>query len=420
MNISKLHYQLVAFPIFVLVLVFILWASFMKIGEFVRGSGKIVPSGQVKTVQHLEGGIVAKIYVKEGDKVEAGQLLYKIRNEFALSDLGEIQISLYAKLASEARLRAELSDADEIQFPAELADKVPNILDNEKRLFLQKKINLRNNIDVLQNQASQRRSELQESRARAKNLELQYQFARQQEKILERLVKNGAGSQKELIDSKLKTQDLLTNLQDTQNKMVTTEKAISEADVRITEAKTKNYVEVQTDLSDVLLEIEKLKEQIAANKDRVSRTDIVSPVYGVIKTLHYNTIGGIIKPGDTVAEIIPSNDTLLVEARIQPKDRARIWPGQKVHIKVTAYDSSMKGGLLGVVSSISADTLLDEGTRSPYYLVKVEASMNKMGAANPLYPGMIAQVDIVAGERTVMVYLLKPIIKVIDSALIEP
>ncbi|XWO13959.1 Type I secretion system membrane fusion protein PrsE [Candidatus Hepatincola sp. Pdp] len=420
MNISKLHYQLVAFPIFVLVLVFILWASFMKIGEFVRGSGKIVPSGQVKTVQHLEGGIVAKIYVKEGDKVEAGQLLYKIRNEFALSDLGEIQISLYAKLASEARLRAELSDADEIQFPAELADKVPNILDNEKRLFLQKKINLRNNIDVLQNQASQRRSELQEARARAKNLELQYQFARQQEKILERLVKNGAGSQKELIDSKLKTQDLLTNLQDTQNKMVTTEKAISEADVRITEAKTKNYVEVQTDLSDVLLEIEKLKEQIAANKDRVSRTDIVSPVYGVIKTLHYNTIGGIIKPGDTVAEIIPSNDILLVEARIQPKDRARIWPGQKVHIKVTAYDSSMKGGLLGVVSSISADTLLDEGTRSPYYLVKVEASMNKMGAANPLYPGMIAQVDIVAGERTVMVYLLKPIIKVIDSALIEP
>ncbi|UQY80561.1 Type I secretion system membrane fusion protein PrsE [Candidatus Hepatincola sp. Av] len=420
MNISKWHYQLVAFPIFVLVLVFILWASFMKIGEFVRGSGKIVPSGQVKTVQHLEGGIVSKIYVKEGDKVEVGQLLYKIRNEFALSDLGEIQISLYAKLASEARLRAELSDADEIQFPAELADKVPNILDNEKRLFLQKKINLRNNIDVLQNQASQRRSELQESRARAKNLELQYQFARQQEKILERLVKNGAGSQKELIDSKLKTQDLLTNLQDTQNKMVTTEKAISEADVRITEAKTKNYVEVQTDLSDVLLEIEKLKEQIAANKDRVSRTDIVSPVYGVIKTLHYNTIGGIIKPGDTVAEIIPSNDTLLVEARIQPKDRARIWPGQKVHIKVTAYDSSMKGGLLGVVSSISADTLLDEGTRSPYYLVKVEASMNKMGAANPLYPGMIAQVDIVAGERTVMVYLLKPIIKVIDSALIEP
>ena len=420
MNISKWHYQLVAFPIFVLVLVFILWASFMKIGEFVRGSGKIVPSGQVKTVQHLEGGIVSKIYVKEGDKVEVGQLLYKIRNEFALSDLGEIQISLYAKLASEARLRAELSDADEIQFPAELADKVPNILDNEKRLFLQKKINLRNNIDVLQNQASQRRSELQESRARAKNLELQYQFARQQEKILERLVKNGAGSQKELIDSKLKTQDLLTNLQDTQNKMVTTEKAISEADVRITEAKTKNYVEVQTDLSDVLLEIEKLKEQIAANKDRVSRTDIVSPVYGVIKTLHYNTIGGIIKPGDTVAEIIPSNDTLLVEARIQPKDRARIWPGQKVHIKVTAYDSSMKGGLLGVVSSISADTLLDEGTRSPYYLVKVEASMNKMGSANPLYPGMIAQVDIVAGERTVMVYLLKPIIKVIDSALIEP
>jgi len=420
MNLSKFHYQLVVFPIFLFVMVFMLWASLMHIGEFVRGYGKIVPSGQVKKVQHLEGGIISEILVKEGEQVREGQVIYRIRNEFAISNLSELQIDLNSKLASESRLRAELSGAEEIQFPAQITEKFPNIVDNEKRLFLQRKSNFNNSIRVLEQQTEQKRLQLQEDRAKSKNLNIQYDYAREQQKILERLVQSGAGSQKELIDSKLKTQNLLTELEDTQNRMLTNQKAIEESQSRVEEAKTKFLVDVQTELSNVLVAIEKLKEQISANRDKVLRTDIVSPVDGVVKTMYYNTIGGIIKPGDTVADIIPSNEILLIEARIQPQDRARIWPGQKVNIKVTAYDSSIHGQLLGVISDISADTFLDEGTRQPYYAVKVESNVRGFGSGKPLYPGMVAEGDIVAGERTVMSYLMKPILKIFDTSLTEP
>lgn len=420
MNLSKFHYQLVAFPIFLLIVVFFLWASLMNIGEFVRGYGKIVPSGQVKKVQHLEGGIVSEILVKEGSQIREGQVIFKIRNEFAMSNLSELQIELNSKLASEARLRAELSGAAEIQFPSQITEKFPNIVDNERKLFLQRKSNYANSLRVLVQQTEQKSLQLQEDRAKIRNLTIQHDFAREQQTILDRLVKSGAGSQKELIDSKLKTQNLLTDLEDTQNRMLTNEKTIEEYKSRVEEAKTKFSVEIQTELSNVLVAIEKLKEQISANKDRVLRTDIASPVDGVVKTLYYNTVGGIIKPGDTVAEVIPSNETLLIEARIQPQDRARLWPGQNVNIKVTAYDSSIHGQLKGVVSDISADTFLDEGTRAPYYSAKVESNVKGFGGGKPLYPGMIAEIDIVAGERTVLSYIMKPILKVFNTALTEP
>lgn len=420
MNLSKFHYQLIAFPIFLLVVVFFLWASLMSIGEFVRGYGKIVPSGQIKKVQHLEGGIVSEILVKEGSQIREGQVIYKIRNEFAISNLSELQIELNSKLASEARLRAELSGSEEIQFPSQIIEKFPNIVDNERKLFLQRKSNFGNSLRVLEQQVDQKRLQLQEDRAKIRNLTIQYDYAKEQQKILERLVSSGAGSQKELIDSKLKTQNLLTDLEDTQNRMLTNEKAIDEYQSRVDEARTKFLVEVQTELSNVLVAIEKLKEQISANQDRVQRTDIVSPVDGVVKTLYYNTIGGIIRGGDTVAEIIPSNEILLIEARVQPQDRARLWPGQNVNIKVTAYDSSIHGQLKGVVADISADTFLDEGTRAPYYLVKVESNVKGFGNGKPLYPGMVAEVDIVSGERKVMSYLMKPILKVFNNALTEP
>lgn len=421
MNISKFHYKLVMFPIFLLIVIFILWASLMKIGEFVRGYGKIVPSGNVKQVQHLEGGIVSEILVKQGDQVKTGQIMYRIRNEFALSNLGELQISMYSKLSAEARLKAELNNAEEIQFPSELLDKAPNIVDDEKRLFKQRRDNYRNNISVLEQQSDQRKLQLQEERSRIKNLQLQYQYAKQQQEILERLVKTGAGSQKDLIDSKLKTQNLLTDLEDSQNRVLTTEKSITEAEAKIDEAKSKYLVDVQTELSGVTVEIEKLKEQISANVDRVSRTEVISPVDGVIRKLNYNTVGGIIKPGDTIAEIIPTDEVMLIETRIQPQDRARVWIGQDVNVKLTAYDSSIYGALKGTIVEISADTFIDEGTHAPYYLVKVESNVRGFGknSNKPIYPGMIAQVDIISGERTVMVYLLKPILKVFSSALTE-
>ena len=202
--------------------------------------------------------------------------------------------------------------------------------------------------------------------------------------------------------------------------MISTEKSIGEASSRLDESKSKMLVDIQTELSSTLIEIEKLKENISANMDRVSRTDIVSPVDGVVKALQYNTIGGIIKAGETIAEIIPSNEMLLVEASIMPQDRGRIWNGQEVNIKVTAYDSAIYGQLKGNIVDISGDTFMDEGTRMPYYAVKIESTTKGFGGGKPIYPGMVAEVDIVSGERTVMSYIMKPILRVFNNALSEP
>lgn len=419
MNNAKLNYQFVVFPIVLFLVVFVLWASLMSVGEFVRGYGKIVPSGQLKTIQHREGGIVTDILVKAGESVKEKQILYRIKDEFAVSSLGELQINLYGKQASESRLRAEINGNDSINFPQEIMEKYPDIVDNERKLFEQRKKNYQSTIGVLEQQLEQKKSQIQEDRAKSRNINLQYEFAKEQQQILENLVRNGAGSRKELIDSKLKTQGLLSDLEDTQNRMVTNEKGVLEAQSRIKEAEGKFLSDAQLELNVVLLDIEKLKENIAANKDRISRTEVLSPVDGIIKTLHFNTIGGVVSPGGVVADIIPVNDTLIVDARITPQDRARVWLGQNVNIKVTAYDSAIHGQLTGKLVEISADTFIDESNGSPYYTVKVESNVRGFGSGKPLFPGMVAEIDIVSGERTVMEYLLKPILKVFNTALSE-
>jgi adhesin transport system membrane fusion protein len=420
MNLTKFHYQLVVFPIFLLIMVFLLWSSLMTIGEFVRGEGKIVPSSQVKRVQHLDGGIIAEILVKEGEFIRENQVIYKIRNETALSSLSELKISLNSRIASEARLNAELNGLDEVQFTRELIEQYPSIVDNERKLFKQRRDNFEQSVIVLEQQSSQKKLQLQEERGKVKNLTLQLQYAKEQQQILDRLVSTGAASQKELIESKLRAQNLVTELEDYQNRIQTTEQGVLEYVSRIAETKSKRLVDVQTELSVVLVDIEKLKEQISTNVDRVSRAEIFSPVDGVVKFLSYNTIGGIIRPGDVVAEIIPSNDNLIIEARVAPKDRTRIWPGQKVNVSVGFYSAKFGDSIPGVIMDISADTFLDEGTRSPYYMVRVESNLTSHGENRALYPGMIVEVNIQAGQRTVLAYIMNPILKVFSTSLSEP
>ncbi len=419
MNISKYHYQLILFPIFLLIVIFVLWASLMKIGEFVRAQGKIVPSGNLKEVQHLEGGIISEILIKPGDMVKQGQVLFKIRNEAAISELAQLQTTRYARLASEARLRALLSQSDSVQFPSEIIDKVPKIIENERKLFDQIVSNRASTISVLRQEVEQRRLDLQQQRDRIQNLSLQYKYAQEQEKILEKLVKSGAGSEKDLIDSKLKTQNLLTDLVDSKNKSLSLDKSINEALTKVEEAQARQNVESQTELSSVLLDLERLKEQISTNIDKVYRTEIPSPVEGVIRSVRYNTIGGIIRPGDIVADILPTDEVLLVDAKVLPRDRARIWLGQDSNIKLTAYDSSIHGMLHGKITEISADTFLDQGTREEYYSIKIESNLKGLGVGRPIYAGMLAEIDIVSGERTIMEYLLKPILKVFSNSLTE-
>lgn len=419
MNQTKFNYKIVVFPIFLLVVVFILWASLLQINQYVRGIGKIVPSGDIQRVQHLEGGIISEILVGEGDKLNKGQVLYRIRNETAISDLNSLQVQLYAKSAEEARLRAELAGANDIQFPSDVIEKVPNIIDNQKRLFYQRSKRYKDTLDVLTQQSEQRRYALIQNENNVKNLAIQYQYAKDQEKILAKLVKEGAGSQKDYIGAKLYSQQLLTSLEQATNEVPTNQKALAEALAKITQTKTDYIVEVQTSLSQVLLDIERLKEQISVSVDKVLRTEIISPVDGLVKKLYFNTVGGIVAPGQVVAEIIPTNDKLIIDAQISPQDRGRIWIGQKANIKLTAYDSSIHGQVEGQITEISADSFTENNGIS-YYTAKITAIKPDFGINRPLFPGMVAEVNIVTGKRSIMIYVLKPILKILDTSLIEP
>ncbi|KAL0263820.1 UNVERIFIED_CONTAM: hypothetical protein PYX00_011119 [Menopon gallinae] len=325
--------------------------------------------------------------VKEGEKVYKSQPLYRIRNETAISDLNSLQIQLYAKSAEEARLRAELVGASDIQFPADVIEKVPSIIDNQKRLFYQRKNRYEDTLNVLNQQTEQRRYALIQSENNVKNLAVQYKYAKDQEEILSKLVKEGAGSHKEYIGAKLYSQQLLTQFEQASNEINTHKKALDEALARISQTKTDFIVEIQTNLSQVLLDIERLKEQISVSVDKVLRTEIASPVDGLVKKLYFNTVGGIVGSGQIVAEIIPTNDNLIIDAQILPHDRGRIWVGQKANIKITAYDTTIHGLIQGQITEISADTFTESNGMS-FYTAKVTANKPDFGINRPIFPAM--------------------------------
>ena len=420
LNHGKWHYRIVLFPIFLLILVFILWGNLMQIGEFVIGVGKIVPSTEVKKIQHLEGGMISEILVKRGDLVEKGQVLYRIRNETAIGQLGELQVEFYAKTAEEARLRAELNGVKQIQFPADVLDKAPEIVDSQRKLFLQEVRSIKNNLEVLNQQLLRSKANFNDAKTQLKNYELQYRYSSDQVSILTELVKTGAASRKELLNSQMQLQENKTKVDAAKNQIIISQKEIAESNARIAQAKASDRVRIQSELTQVLVDIQKLKESISSAIDRVLRTDITSPVHGIVKALSVNTVGGIIGQGQVIAEVIPVDDKLVIEGQIRPQDRARIWPGQQVNISITAYDTSIHGKMRGTIVDVSADTFVDQATQSSFYLIRIEAQKEGFGIDKPLYPGMTAQLNVIAGTRTMMVYLFKPILKVLNSAFIEP
>ncbi len=420
MNFSRFNYRIVLFPFLLMVLIFLLWSTLMDIGEFVRGVGKIVPAGDIKKVQHLEGGIVSQILVKEGQKVKKGQVMYKIRNELAISDLNQVEVQQASLRAREIRFNALLNGSEYIQFPRELAEKVPNILDSESKLFFQTKDRIANTIKVLNNQIEQKRLDLRELRGRLKNTSIEREYARKHKIITEKLAKSGAGSRDEYIKAVREHQSLTTEVESIESKIPTAQKAIAEAEAKLEETRNMTKVELQESLSKVLMEMSKLEENIKGVRDRVIRTDIVSPVNGIVKKMNFNTVGGIIRAGEVVAEVLPSDDVLMIDAKIPPKDRSRVWPGQEVNISITAYSSSIYGNIKGTILEVSADTFIEEATRQEYYKLKIQANRTAYGFEKPLYPGMVAEVNVVTGHRSILSYLAKPVLRVFRRSMIEP
>ena len=401
-------------------LLFFAWASWATLDEVTRGDGRVIPSSHVQVVQNLEGGIVSAILVREGDIVEQGQVLLRIDNVRAASDLRENRKRHLALLGALARLRAEVEDS-ELDFAPQVLAEAADVARSERALFDARQQALASELAILQSQAAQREQELVELQRRLAQLKGSHELALAELKITEPLAARRIVPQVDLLRLKREVNDLEGELETTRLGIERVELASHEADRRIEEKALSFRAEAQRELVVLQAEAAALEEKITADADRVERTDVRSPVRGTIKQLFINTVGGVIQPGEDLVEIVPLEDTLLVEAKVRPADIAFLRPGQAATVKVTAYDFSIYGGLEAVVEGISADTITDEeGER--FYRIRVRTTgsmLEKAGTPLPIIPGMTTEVDILTGQKTVLDYLLKPILRARHNALRE-
>ena len=399
---------------------FFAWASWAELDEVTRGEGKVIPSSQVQKVQNLEGGIVAAIDVREGDVVERGQVLLRIDNVGAAADLSENRQRYLALLGALARLHAEV-DGTALAFPPEILADAPAVAGNERALHDAREQDLQSELAILRSQAEQREQELAELKTRIDQLTRSQELAREELEITAPLAANRVVSKVGLLRLQREVNDLTGELDAARLAEPRVAAAVGEARRRIEERQLKFRAEAQRELNAIQPEATALAEVIKAAADRVQRTEVRSPVRGTIKRLLVNTVGGVIQPGEDLVEIVPLEDTLLVEAKVRPADIGFLHPGQEAMVKVTAYDFSIYGGLEGVVEDISADSIADDRGES-FYRVRVRThdnALEKAGEPLPITPGMTAQVDILTGHKTVMDYLLKPILKARERALRE-
>jgi membrane fusion protein, adhesin transport system len=412
------HLLLVAIAAFLAL--FFAWASWATLDEVTRGQGRVIPSTQVQVVQNQEGGIVSQLLVREGQIVEAGQVLLRIDNVRAASDLRENRKRYLALLGALARLRAEVDNSG-IEFAPEVLADASEVERNERALYDARQQALRSELAILKSQATQRQQELAELQRHLGQLQGSYELALEELKITEPLAAKRVVPKLDLLRLKREVNDLEGEFESTQLGIERAKSASLEAQDRIEDKSLSFRADAQRELNVVQAEAAALEEKIAADTDRVERTEVRSPVRGTIKQLFVNTLGGVVQPGEDLAEIVPLEDTLLVEAKVRPADIAFLRPGQAATVKVTAYDFSIYGGLDAVVEDISADTIVDENGER-FYRIRVRTSDNtlkKAGTPLPIIPGMTTQVDILTGEKTVMDYLLKPILRARQNALRE-
>lgn len=397
---------------------FLIWSHLAVLDEVTRGEGKIIPSGQTKIVQHFEGGIVAEILVREGAVVENGSVIMRIENRLAEAELAEKTKRYLSLLSQAARLSSEARGSTVIEFPPEVLANAPERVRDQQAVFDRNLTELEGKIRIRETQKTQSSQELRQKIAQVAQLENQLTFVREELELIEPLLATGATSRQEVLGKQREVARLEAELEDAQLSIPRIRSQISEAETTIQQEKTGFRAKAQQELSEVRPEADRIREELVAGQDREQRTDIRSPVTGTVNKILINTIGGVVKPGDPVAEIVPLEDNLLVEARIKPADRAQLYPGLKAVVKVSAYDYSIHGGLDAELQDISADTILDE-EGNPYFRVRLTTNDTSLGDDKPIIPGMTATVDIITGEKTVLQYLLKPIIKAKENALTE-
>ena len=401
----------------VVLVLLLAWASVAELDQVTRGEGKVIPSQQVQIVQSVDGGVVTEILVKEGGIVQAGELLVRLDATRFTSNLRESRAELFALQAKATRLRAATSNQPFV-IDEELEKAIPDVVAQERALYASMREELQAGRMIAEQQLGQREQERAGLIAKRNQISRGLELASQELKVTRPLLKSGSVSEVEIIRLEREVSQLSGERNQVDAQILQVDGSINEAKRKVEEFEL-NFLNQQREaLSEVTSRINSLQEGNLGLSDRVKQTDIRSPVRGTVKRLFQNTIGGVVQPGKEVCEIVPLDDTLLLEARVRPKDIAFLRPGQAALVKFTAYDFVVYGGLDAVVDHIGADTVMDE-KGNPFYTVRVRTLESSLGDEMPIIPGMVAEVDVLTGKKTVLASLLKPILRARQYALTE-
>jgi membrane fusion protein, adhesin transport system len=393
------------------------WAMLSSIDRIVRAEGRIVAAGRSQIVQHLEGGIVSEITVREGQSVQAGDVLMRFSTVQANSSVQQGQSQIDVLKARQARLEAEVNGLSAPVFDSSMSEDTQQ---QELSMFRARTSHQQAERMVLSQQVEQRQAELIEARSRAAGLAHELELARQQSGLMEGLYKKGAASQMEMLEAQGRTQRLRTQHNDVASSIPRLNAAVSETQARLNELVNRYRADARNELSQVTAELSTTTFAVSGDEDRLSRTEVRAPMAGYVNRLHFNTIGGVAKPGEPLLEITPSEGRVAVEARVRPDDRGSLRPGLETRVLIGAYDYAVYGALNGRLVEVSADTLPDEqGNR--YYRVLIETdSAQGLLAQQAILPGMTARADVVLGQRSIASYVFSPLLRFAHRALREP
>lgn len=397
-------------------LLLVLWGSIAQVDEVTRGTGKVIPSSKAQLVQAADPAVVQEILVRSGQSVKQGQLLVRLDDSEASSTLGQLETE-NERLAIRARRLGQ-----EAEGSSELGCEEGSLCADERRLQDVRLATARSQQNALSAAVEQRRRDLSEGQATVSSLQDSLRLAQDQVQLLEPLARQGIVPQTDLLSAQREVVDLQGRLSAARQGVARAQAAVRQAQADLSAAQLEFQQQALAERSEVATRIAVNEETIRGAAARRQRNELRAPVDGIVNDVQITTIGGFVSPGEMLMQVVPVGEKLLVEARVSPKDIAFIKVGDRANVKVTAYDFSIYGGLVGRVQQVSADSIYDEVEREAYYTVVIETEQSfvtRAGESFPIVPGMICDVEILTGRKSILTYLFKPVEKAFDVALTE-
>lgn len=395
----------------------LIWSAYAPLDEVTRGEGRVVPSSQLQVIQSVDGGVISDLLVREGDIVAPGHVLLRIDPTRFVSSLRENRAQSIPLRARAERLQA-LSEGRAFMPAPDLVAEAPEIVERERSLFESSLAGVNAQLAIVAEQLAQRSQELNEAIRRHEQMVRAHELAQREYRVTAPLMTSGAVSEVELLRLEREVSRTRGEMEQAAAQIKRLQAAIDESERKREDVRLNAQNQVRNELSEVMARLNALSEGSLALADRVKHAEVKAPVRGTIKRLLINTLGGVVQPGQEVVEIVPLDDALVLEARIKPQDIAFLRPGQSAQVRFTAYDFAIYGGLSATLEHIGADTVMDDKGNA-FYIVRVRTQASSLGDGHPIMPGMVAQVDILTGKKTVLQYLLKPLLRAKQAALSE-